>query len=83
MGWQLRAECRGRTDAMFPTALKWGHDPDYSGSAAVCARCPVVAECLEDAMRWEPQKGRHGFRAGMTPAQRDRAATRRRQAVAS
>ena len=76
--WRESAACRGACDTMFPTEVLWGHDPDYRMAARLCRECPVVDECLEDAMKWETQKGRYGFRGGMTPHQRDRFAIRRR-----
>ena len=80
--WRDDAGCRGLTNVMFPTTKRWGHDPDYHFAQAVCRRCTVVEECLEDAIRSEPMKARQGMRAGLTPNQRDRVA-RARRAVAS
>jgi len=36
-------------------------------AVAVCARCPVRDECLDDAV---DRDDRHGIRGGMTPAGR-------------
>lgn len=43
-----------------------GNGATYATAAALCARCPVVAECLEDALKVDAAHGPHGFRAGMS-----------------
>jgi transposase len=48
------------------------NDPDLA-VMALCARCPVQAECLDDALTWENSGGnlpRAGFVGGKTPQQR-------------
>ncbi|WP_327066777.1 WhiB family transcriptional regulator [Kitasatospora sp. NBC_01302] len=73
--WHKRAYCRyydpelwfadgtGKTDG-YKTLAK---------AKAICAACPVRQFCLDDAMRQEggiAAEGRHGIRAGLTPAER-------------
>lgn len=36
-----------------------------------CARCPVVASCLRDALAHEPQHERHGVWGGTSPTERE------------
>jgi WhiB family redox-sensing transcriptional regulator len=64
--WMDLAACRGRT-AMF-----YAEDAFSERLAvAVCARCPVRAECLADAVAVELVTGIiHGVRAGFTQAER-------------
>ena len=46
--------------------------------AAICARCPVREQCLEDALLYEPYlPARHGMRGGMLPSERTALARRR------
>ncbi len=68
-GWWQRAACRAPgVDA------EWFF-PHKSGSArrarAVCARCPVQAPCLADALA-TPAARDSGIRAGTTATQRRR-----------
>ncbi|HEY9497267.1 MAG TPA: WhiB family transcriptional regulator [Intrasporangium sp.] len=52
----------------YPSA--WGkHPEDAARAKAICADCPVVAECLTHA--YEVGDG-HSIRGGLTPSQRDR-----------
>jgi WhiB family transcriptional regulator, redox-sensing transcriptional regulator len=54
MGWQFRALCRGEDSALFfpPHTLETREDKqDREGRAkAICAACPVRAECLDYAL---------------------------------
>ena len=60
--WQGRAEC-----AKYDPQL-WDTDEPDPGTLAVCGRCPVKGECLQDALvRCES----HGVRGGLTPRQRE------------
>ena len=68
-GWQRRAACaRPGIDPewFFPV-------PGGSGKRAkgVCARCPVTAPCLADALD-RPAEADHGVRGGLTAPQRRR-----------
>lgn len=46
---------------------------------AICARCPVRVECLEDAIAKEEPGRRYGIRGGMTERVRGRYARARRK----
>ena len=48
------------------------HGGSYSRARALCARCPVSAECLAHTMATEDSgsRGRHGFAGGLTPSER-------------
>lgn len=63
--WRERAACRGRTDvSWFPAS------PDAAAPAlAICARCPVIAECAIEA---DERPEEHGIWAGLTEQQRRR-----------
>lgn len=66
MEWRKRAEC---LDDRFVDAWMSG-DPDCQDYAKrVCAVCPVVDECLDDALSRNEQFGVWG---GLTPDERRR-----------
>lgn len=68
MGWRDRAACRGKgTEAFFLPKTS------YEGKKAVtlCMLCPVVAECLLDALQHETTDfSRVGIRGGLGPSER-------------
>jgi WhiB family transcriptional regulator, redox-sensing transcriptional regulator len=69
--WQLRAACRGPASALFfpPTypERKEERDAREAKAKAICAECPVRAECLDYALSIrEP----HGIWGGLTEAER-------------
>lgn len=76
-GWHLRALCRNYDpDLWFPG------DKDRAGyhkARQICIRCPVIQECLADALTSDL---RHGMFGGLTPRERaklqDPNATRKR-----
>jgi WhiB family redox-sensing transcriptional regulator len=70
--WAARAACRGAdTEIFYPTT------PDEEAEAlALCATCPVRAQCLEDALR---NREIYGIWGGTTPEERRR--IRREQAA--
>lgn len=79
-GWQERAACRDMSLDLFfgpdgerPTVRR----ERERRALEVCARCPVVAECLEHAMAL-PEN--HGVWGGTT--EHDRAERRRRERAA-
>lgn len=48
-------------------------DKYYESARGVCAKCPVAAECLADAIleeRWEPQQNVFSVRGGLIPRER-------------
>jgi WhiB family redox-sensing transcriptional regulator len=70
--WTARAACRGAdTEIFYPAS----HDEEAE-ALALCATCPVRAQCLEDALR---NRETHGIWGGTTPEERRR--IRREQAA--
>ena len=69
-----RARCVGTEvdpDAWFPVATRWQQARAEAASAlALCAVCPVRAECLEFSMRQWGEVGRHGVWGGLLEAER-------------
>ena len=59
-GWRERAACRGHIDLFFPTE----GSADVARIRAMCAACPVLAECREDALT--APEAPHGWQAGMS-----------------
>jgi hypothetical protein len=83
--WQAAALCA----EVGPEIFFAPDDPDdallYSSAAAraICAHCPVRADCLEDAMDREGSAARHqraGIWGGLSPSQRHALAKARRKA---
>ena len=69
--WQFRAACRGEDASLFfaPSSFERKEDKDRRevGAKAICARCPVRADCLEYALRIrEP----HGVWGGLNEIER-------------
>lgn len=74
MSWRDRAACFG-----CPT--EWFYDTNTHRAAALCATCPVQAECYEDALQTEGIErldNTYGYRAGFTAYQRQADIKRRR-----
>lgn len=60
--WRALAACRGKDPAIFfPEPMG---PCSYDAARAICASCPVKAECLETAGNDD------GFRGGMAPRER-------------
>jgi WhiB family redox-sensing transcriptional regulator len=58
-------------DAWFPVATRWQQARAEAAAAlALCAACPVRAECLELSMRQWAEAGRHGVWGGLLEAER-------------
>lgn len=82
--WDEGAACRGMDpDLWFPVS---GHGKahDWTNARAVCATCPVRAECLAYALDSEPVHEGSGMWGGATPEERrdllrERRAAQRRQ----
>lgn len=78
--WRNDAACLDADQTLFfisGTADRWtskGGRWQAKEARAICKPCPVAAECLADALRVGDPRTRDndGFRAGMTPQQRDR-----------
>ena len=74
--WRHRAACRDEDPELFFPLSEMGPGARQTAQAkAVCARCPVRAECLEYAL---DNALDHGIYGGMTEAERR---TLRRRAV--
>jgi hypothetical protein len=65
-GWHEAAACR-----TLPTDLFFTRNA-YLMCAHICARCPVVDDCLVYALRTELPSRRAGFYGGLTPKERSR-----------
>ena len=70
--WRSDAACRGTDpDAFFPVAEAGpAYERQVAAAKAVCAGCPVRAECLDEALARIPD----GIAGGLTPAERRRLA---------
>ena len=67
-GWRERAACRDADpETFFPTAESGPeHDRQVATAKAVCARCPVRTECLDEALARIP----YGIAGGLTEHER-------------
>jgi WhiB family redox-sensing transcriptional regulator len=69
-----RGQCTGSDldpDAWFPvSAGRTGVQREAAAALAICAACPVRADCLELALR-NRRLGEHGVWGGTLPAERD------------
>jgi WhiB family redox-sensing transcriptional regulator len=79
LAWEDDAACRGMDTEAFYTS---GSGPVRTEARAVCARCPVTAECLDYVMSIEgytlTRHQRHGVWAGTSEHDRVEIARRRR-----
>lgn len=69
--WWERAACLGRDREIFFATTRAGQ----AAAKAFCRRCPVVEQCLRDALRAETGRkasGRFGVVGGATPEERVR-----------
>lgn len=68
--WRPRAACSANPDAMFPRNTA----REITAAKAICARCPVWAECLASTLRAEAGLGRRddvwGIAGGLRPYER-------------
>lgn len=68
MSWRDDAACRGvDPDLFYPPK---GSPVAYEPARALCASCPVAADCLDYALATFDQKDDCGMWAGTTPMQR-------------
>jgi hypothetical protein len=72
--WRERAACRGldadTAESFFPLGNDWKARPNQAkvdAAKAICARCPVVAQCLTEAVE---QGDAWAVRGGTTPDER-------------
>jgi WhiB family redox-sensing transcriptional regulator len=80
MSWRDRAACAGPgidPETFYPAP---GERGKVAKAKRVCARCPVQAPCLEDALA-TPGLLDDGIRAGTTPKDRSALRARRRRAA--
>lgn len=64
--WQHSAACRDEDPELFaPISYDGPVEQQIADAKAVCARCPVAAECLADA-----GADQDTIRGGLTPAER-------------
>jgi WhiB family transcriptional regulator, redox-sensing transcriptional regulator len=77
MNWQGRAACKGRNARLFfgPDGEK-GQDREIreAKAKAICASCPVRAQCLDYALR---NSIKHGVWGGLNREERTRERRRR------
>lgn len=74
--WRDEANCKGKTQFMFPKSYK---DITYIPYArSLCRACPVRSECLDYALEF-PAADMHGVWAALTP--RQLAAEQRRRGI--
>ncbi len=78
--WRDRAACRRVDPELFFPAAESGraHDAQVAAAKAVCAWCPVVDPCLDDALARIPD----GIAGGRTAHERRQLRRRGRRAAA-
>lgn len=74
LAWDRYAECQWEdAELHFPVGNTGPALLQIEEAKTVCRRCPVVQECLSEAMRLEGSAGRdsrHGIRGGLTSDER-------------
>jgi WhiB family redox-sensing transcriptional regulator len=76
--WRTEAACRGAAMSLFfPDP---GADVAVREAKAICARCPVMAECRAHALR---SPGERGIWGGLTEQDRHKARQERRKGEAA
>ena len=79
--WRADAQCLDEDpDLWFPVAENPAHHT-WDEPRAICSACPVVAQCLDDALATETTSTRFGIRGGMGPDERE-AEARTRSTIA-
>lgn len=77
--WRDYAGCADADpEVFFPDSHRLGRSDPYAKAREFCAACPVVAECLEDAL----QGIEWGMRGGLTPDELHSMRRKRQRAVA-
>lgn len=71
--WPDDAFCANKLDVMFPEPGEhrgsYGRKDPYTAARKICARCPVFAQCKEDALDLTKKRRRYGMQAGMNPSE--------------
>lgn len=88
LDWMAAAACKDKPlDWWFPEFGDAGPGRgnrvggQYQRARDICDRCPVRAECLDEAMRMErgvSHNFRHGMVGGLTPREREALSRKRR-----
>lgn len=66
--WIEDALCVQIPDAAELFFPQWGRPDTAVDAKAICLRCPVIADCLEYALRYKIE---HGIWGGTSPRQRE------------
>lgn len=72
-----RAICRDDPDLYFPAGYSHSYRPQIDAAKRTCARCPLLSDCLREALADEGSKdggarNGNGIRGGLTPGERYR-----------
>ena len=67
--WHHQAACRDTEPELFVPAQSSREQVEVAKQ--VCARCPVLAECLVDVMAWERPGHRYGVVGGLSGNERE------------
>jgi WhiB family transcriptional regulator, redox-sensing transcriptional regulator len=66
--WHEYSACRGLDiNIFFP---EYSVDKAFAQARSVCQSCPVIAECLDNQLRYEDFDDRWGMFGGLTPNER-------------
>lgn len=80
--WREQRACNGVPVEVFFPAPEVARRTAYNEARAICLRCPVRLQCLEDVMAEEGTGFyRDGYRGGMSPSQRHEEMKRRRRSA--
>jgi WhiB family redox-sensing transcriptional regulator len=63
--WWERAACKGQLHLFFP------RNGQFAKARAICATCPVQAECLAEALEVSDRGELHGLWAGLNKQERE------------
>jgi WhiB family redox-sensing transcriptional regulator len=68
--WSEEALCANRWDEFQPDREIRPGTAEADTLAAICAECPVLAQCRDRARETDARFGHHGFWAGLTESER-------------